>query len=120
MRRLGAAFRLCYTYCAMAISEVPRAEVQQPLACLISIDSLHTQPRVRKLDVDSVRNTAIQVASSGKQWVWVEGFSGAGKTDFAARLAHALGWRHVELDGLVHGERREATDYAAFIDPDKL
>ncbi|WP_353651013.1 adenylyl-sulfate kinase [Nakamurella sp. A5-74] len=34
--------------------------------------------------------------------IWITGSSGAGKSTLAARLARALGLRHLELDGLYH------------------
>jgi hypothetical protein len=86
------------------------------------MDAVATANRAGAFVVAS--GTAAQVAdairSSGKNWAWVEGFHGAGKTNFAARLALALGWRHVELDALAHGRAIESDRYADHIDSGKL
>ena len=51
--------------------------------------------------------------------MWVDGFSRAGKTNFAVRLAHHLGWRHIECDGLVL-EGGDSNRYANHVDYERL
>jgi len=60
------------------------------------------RPRVLVMGRDTTEIIARYVLASGATWVSVEGFSQAGKSSFAARLANAPGWKHVHLDGMAH------------------
>lgn len=92
--------------------------VREPLACYMPIDSL--RPPVSILSKDSISEVAAAIAATGRQWVWVEGFSAAGKSNFALRLAHRTGWQYVELDALTHGREIESTRYVDHIDREQL
>lgn len=76
-------------------------------------------PSVRILEPCSYELVSANVHARGASQVWVEGFSAAGKTNFAARLAHHLGWRHIECDGLVL-EGGDSRRYADHIDHERL
>ena len=75
--------------------------------------------RVRILDASSYELVAADVHLRGACQVLVDGFSGAGKTNFAVRLAHHLGWCHIECDGLVL-EGGDYNRYADHIDHERL
>jgi hypothetical protein len=100
------------------MDEVTPVEVQAPLACILEMDSLPAHIQV--LSKNSVSEVAEAVRRSGATWVWVEGFSGSGKSSFAAGLAQRLGWRWVELDALIHDRSVESIRYADFVDQDAL
>jgi hypothetical protein len=87
------------------------------LCCFIENESLQGRPDVFILRPETAAVLAVAVQRSGRGWVWIEGFSGAGKTSFASDLAKALQWRHVELDELVRSEQAEEMSYAERIDP---
>jgi hypothetical protein len=87
----------------------------------MQITSLSERPRVQLLSAQSVRDIARDVLAANARWVWVEGFSAAGKSDFAASLAHRLEWQHIELDDLtVDTPPVRAVSYADFMDREKL
>jgi hypothetical protein len=77
--------------------------------------------RIQLMDEHSVSRVAELVRSRGKQVVWVEGFSGAGKSNFAHRLAHELGWGYaIELDGQLLEEQPDVPSYVDKIDMERL
>jgi hypothetical protein len=78
----------------------------------MELASLSEGGDVRFLGPASVDEVAADVNARGARWVWVEGFSGAGKSHFAIMLAHALSWRQVDLDGLVLARQRANDSYA--------
>jgi hypothetical protein len=101
---------------------VPAVAIVAPLACTMETASLTDRPRVALLTKASPEEIAKNVVASGARWVWVEGFSGAGKSNFALRLGHHLGWHHVALDGLAVEDPPDpsSTRYADYLDRQKL
>lgn len=71
------------------------------------------------LDGEAVALTAAEIARRGIRRVWVDGFSAAGKTHFSKTLAMQLGWRNVDLDGLL-AKGRDAPRFADRVDGDRL
>jgi len=78
--------------------------------------SLPERPRVQLLAPETGAQIADEVRRDGVTRIHVEGFSGAGKSSFAGKLAFLLGWRHIDLDGLSSGVELESDYYADFLD----
>jgi hypothetical protein len=89
------------------------------LSGVFGISDFAGLPNVRELDVSSTEIVAVDAKSRAATQVLVEGFSSAGKTNFAARLAQRLGWRHIECDGLAL-EGVDSPRYADHIDRQRL
>src|SRR5262245_35620680 len=71
------------------------------------------------LDASSIGLVAEEVERRGVNTVWVDGYSGAGKSSFAANLALAHRWRHLHCDGFL-AEGRDSPHYSDHIDREKL
>jgi hypothetical protein len=67
-------------------------DICAPLGATMSEATLEERARVRLMTQNSAELIAGAVRESGAAWVWVEGFSQAGKSVFASKLALALGW----------------------------
>src|SRR5687768_3401960 len=94
--------------------------IRAPLAAFMELNSLNARPRIELLTTDSVERVASEVRDSGLTWVWVEGFSGSGKSTFAERLSQLMRWRWIELDALVSESIVDSTRYSEHIDAAKL
>lgn len=92
--------------------------VRPPLACRIPIASLNT--RVSILKSDSVQTVSSLAIASGRPFVWIEGFSGAGKSSFGAHLALSMNWPVIELDKMLRDEQTDDMSYAERIDKESL
>lgn len=85
--------------------------------------TLEERPQVRLMVKDSAESIAQEVRDSGVTWVWVEGFSQAGKSVFATRLAHALGWEPaIYLDHMTFemDKQPDSPRYADHLDRDRI
>lgn len=85
--------------------------------------TLRHRRRVELLRPDSAEAIAQEVRNSGRSWVWIEGFSRAGKSVFATRLANALQWTNViYLDhmALPMDQQPDSTQYADHLDRDRI
>jgi hypothetical protein len=106
---------------------MPNREISEnlcaPLAQVMEVSTLDRRLRVQLMNSDSALTIARAVRDSGLTWVWVEGFSQAGKSVFATRLAVALGWtRMVHLDHMTLPMDRQpdSTRYADHLDRDRV
>lgn len=78
-----------------------------PLGTSMDEATIEERPGVRLMLEDSAEVIAREVQRRGVTWAWVEGFSQAGKSVFAGKLALALGWqpainldhKTLEIDG---------------------
>jgi hypothetical protein len=102
----------------VTFNELRPFAIAPPLSGVMERSSLPAGVRI--MTQESPDEIADDVRRSSLRRVYVEGFSAAGKTTFAARLAHRLGWRHIELDGLSSGVELDSECYADFLDVDKL
>jgi len=74
---------------------------------------------VRILDASSIDLVAKEVVRRGANTVWVDGYSGAGKSSFAGKLAFTNGWQHLQCDGLI-AEGQDSPRYVDHIDRERL
>jgi hypothetical protein len=92
-----------------------------PLAVVMDEATLDARRRVQLMErTTTAERVARDVQDSGAAWVAVEGFSRAGKSVFAARLSHILGWSHILLDNMSHGRSLESERYTDFLDHAKI
>jgi hypothetical protein len=100
------------------------ADVLAPLAVTMNESTVASRPRVHLLEANTVEMIASRVRASGIKWVWVEGFSQAGKSKFAAKLAHALAWEQViHLDHMAikfEDQPKDSPRYADHLDRDRI
>jgi hypothetical protein len=85
--------------------------------------TIEERPRVRLMTKDSVEMVAREVQRSGARWAWVEGFSQAGKSMFAGRLALALGWQpaiHLDHVTLEFGKQPDSPRFADHLDLERI
>src|ERR1700730_15864737 len=87
-----------------------------PVAAVMDESIVTDRPGVLVMGGDTTEIIARYVLASGATWVWVEGFSQAGKSSFASRLAHALEWKHVHLDSFTHGRSVDSSRFADHLD----
>lgn len=85
--------------------------------------TLESRLRVRLMAKSSAEAIAGMAQESGISWVWVEGFSQAGKSVFATKLSAALGWDPViYLDHMTleMGKQPDSPKYADHLDRDRI
>jgi hypothetical protein len=70
-----------------------RRDLCAPLSTSMDEATIEERPGVRLMLKDSAEAIAREVQRRGVTWAWVEGFSHAGKSVFAGKLALALGWQ---------------------------
>jgi hypothetical protein len=108
----------------VSASAMDFAALLAPLGATMDEATIEQRARVRLMVRDSAQLVARAVLDSGARWAWVEGFSEAGKSVFAHKLAGALGWdRIISLDNMALEMERQPTDsarYAAHLDRDRI
>ena len=87
---------------------------------IMNVADVDAAAYVRLVDDLSAGWLAYQVRQSGRDWVWVEGFSDAGQSDLSEKLAAALGWRCVSLDDLIGDDPPAVASYTGQIHRRKL
>jgi hypothetical protein len=104
-----------------------RADADQdllaPLAAVMDEATITGRPRVHVMGADTVELIARHVLNSGANWVWVEGFTQAGKSSFATKLGNALGWESIiRLDHMMfeYAKQPDSPRYADHLDRDRL
>jgi hypothetical protein len=102
----------------------PSIDICSPLNFTMDEATVEERPRVQLMRKDSAEVIAAEMRRSGISWAWVDGFSQAGKSVLATRLAHALGWeRVVYLDhmALESGKQPlDSTKYSDHLDRDRI
>jgi hypothetical protein len=99
------------------------ADLLHPLAAVMDETTITGRPRVYVVGVDTIELMARHVLDFSAKWVWIEGFSQAGKSVFATKLAEALGWEHViYLDHMTleFGKQPDSPRYADHLDRDRI
>ena len=108
----------------MVESREPCPDVFAPLGTTMDEATVHERPGVRVMMRDSAEAIAHEARMRGVTWAWVEGFSEAGKSTFAYRLAHAMGWQTVmSLDNMALEMGKQPPDsprYADHLDRDRI
>jgi len=103
--------------------EMEESDVCAPLAVTMKEATIEQRARVRLMRKDSAETIAQAVRDSGSTWVWVEGFSQAGKSIFASKLAVALGWEpviHLDHMTLDLEKQPDSPRYADHLDRDRI
>lgn len=99
-------------------------DICAPLGITMDEASIEQRPRVQLMAKDSADVIARRVRESGFTWAWVEGFSQAGKSSFANKLSHALGWgRAIHLDTMtleMDKQPQDSARYADHLDRDRI
>jgi hypothetical protein len=82
--------------------------------------TLSTRQRVFMMDAESPEFVARQIRMRDTALACVDGFTQAGKSSFARKLALSLGWRHINLDHMSSGAKVESDHYVDCLDLEKL
>jgi hypothetical protein len=85
--------------------------------------TIEKRARVRLMVKDSAQLIARAVLDSGVTWAWVDGFSQAGKSIFASKLALALGWEpaiYLDHMTLELEEQPDSPRYADHLDRGRI
>jgi hypothetical protein len=93
-------------------------DICAPLGVTMDEATLKEPARLQLMANDSAELIARAVRESGATWAWVEGFSQAGKSVFAGRLAHALGWERPTIMTLE--KQPDSPRYADHLDRDRI